>query len=533
MSLATPQIRLSCNDQTFAVDAAILLEQCTLFKKNPKLLASREYRTVTRAGRAAFVEFVKCLRGEGYLIVASTISDLERLAREFGFSALVAACASSRASDDVLGRLAFLEAQLVALSAQVEGQQQDIFRLRCERQAADDCVSLIRAELDGLKRGDESVAQLRRRLDAEQQYRRGCEYFYGTNGFGERGMDLSRLLGLAELRRAADGGHSDAQYVCGRILRECAAFEDTGASTRYMKLAADSGNSYGEMGYARALDFGYGVARDDDEAFVYYERAAAHGNARGQNGCGYCLEFGKGVQRSPERAAEYYRSGAEQGNAAAMNNFGLCLRDGKGVERDAVKAAECCRLAAELGLPAAVNAYAWCMENGAGVKKDVVRAAELYRAAADQGNALAQANFGRCLETGVGVTRDKGGAAEYYRMAANQGEQQARAAFERLTGGKGRRGWRRTCSAHIKHHGGLFRITSPKRGSKDRKCCFREDLVEKLRKWRLSGSNRTILCFPDQYSVSSNFRDWRGPDFVLSVEFGNINEGRPLRKIPP
>jgi hypothetical protein len=49
-------------------------------------------------------------------------------------------------------------------------------------------------------------------FESEQLYRRGCEYFYGTNGYGERGEDLSKTLRLSLLRSSADLGHADAQY---------------------------------------------------------------------------------------------------------------------------------------------------------------------------------------------------------------------------------------------------------------------------------------------------------------------------------
>jgi hypothetical protein len=52
--------------------------------------------------------------------------------------------------------------------------------------------------------------------EAEQLYRRGCEYFFGTNGYGERGEGLSRTLGLFELKKSADLGHVDAKYQIGQ-----------------------------------------------------------------------------------------------------------------------------------------------------------------------------------------------------------------------------------------------------------------------------------------------------------------------------
>jgi hypothetical protein len=57
-----------------------------------------------------------------------------------------------------------------------------------------------------------------RHFEGEQAYRRGCECFYGANGFGLRGEEMARTLGLSLLKQAAELGHSDGQYRYGRCL---------------------------------------------------------------------------------------------------------------------------------------------------------------------------------------------------------------------------------------------------------------------------------------------------------------------------
>jgi TPR repeat protein len=57
-----------------------------------------------------------------------------------------------------------------------------------------------------------------RLFEAEQHYRRGCEYLYGMNGYGEGGEHLSKKLGLSELQLSADCGHADAQFRYGQCL---------------------------------------------------------------------------------------------------------------------------------------------------------------------------------------------------------------------------------------------------------------------------------------------------------------------------
>jgi hypothetical protein len=57
-----------------------------------------------------------------------------------------------------------------------------------------------------------------RLFESEQMHRRGCEYLFGTNGFGIRGEYLSKTLGLSLLKSAADLGHVDAQYHYGQYV---------------------------------------------------------------------------------------------------------------------------------------------------------------------------------------------------------------------------------------------------------------------------------------------------------------------------
>jgi TPR repeat protein len=367
MSGPAPSIGLCCHGRSFPVEIAVILERCSLFRQNPRLLAAPDYSVTSDVRSSSFLEFVRSLRGEPYLLDRSTVAELSQLAQEFGCQDLSTACSSFGDAPNPDGQaslyegMCFLKEQQVALMRQIELQNLQLARVQQDRQSS---AALMRSleqqvleqqrQLSRLQGENKALSDrlgalevLRATVESEQLYRRGCEYFYGTNGFGLRAQDISQRLGLTELRRAADSGHSDAQYVCGRILRECPTFEDASASTRFMKSAADNGNSYGEMGYARALDFGYGVGQSDEEAFAYYRRSAEHGNARGQNGCGYCFEFGKGVQKDLAIAAQYYWLGAEQGNGPAQGNFGLCLRDGKGVPKNNKRAADYIRRAKE------------------------------------------------------------------------------------------------------------------------------------------------------------------------------------------
>jgi TPR repeat protein len=469
-SMSAPSIAIACGDQSFPVPVTVLLERSYLFKEDLALLASPQYQVRSSCDALSYLEFLKAIQRQVYSLNRSTLEGLESLSNEFGVPDVQSACRSFRermgccrvdTTSDVCAELAWklgaIEERQVAVEHQLAIQDLEVLSLSrttdfeqknaaLERLVSDHGADLDRIQaansrllnefprlLDSVSALEGRLGELERNLEGEQAYRRGCEYYYGTNGYGLRGEDISKKFGVIELRRAADLGHADAQYVVGRILRASASADGLLLAARYMKQSADQGNSYGESGYARALYFGEGTARDPKLAFEYYQRSAAHENARGQNGCGYCLEEGTVRPRDLSGAAGFYKIAAEQENAGAMNNYGLCLRDGNGVQRDDAAAFKFFKLSAEQGEPNGLANYGLCLENGFGAKKDVVEAAKCFRASAELGNSYGQRLFARCLENGIGVTRDAAKAAVYYKLSADQGDAEARAAHERCS----------------------------------------------------------------------------------------------------
>jgi hypothetical protein len=310
MARAAPEIDLCRDGKHFPVPISSLIQRCSLFRDKPQLLGCGAYEVRSKVDTAAFVEFVKAVRAEPYSLTRSTSSGLSNLSDEFGFVELSASCLAlgdecrddngrrnPAAYSELRSRMAVVEARLQSLERGLEAEMFEVGRLR--EAAQDDEVRRLRFENRELAadvsrlsvsqtRLEGAIGLLRTLVENEVDYGRGCEYFYGTNGYGSGGEDISKLLGLRELRQAADSGHSDVQYVCGGILRlgPGSGFENATRSTNYMRESVLQGNSYGEMGLARALVDGSGIARDDPQGFVFCERSAGQGNARGQNGSG-------------------------------------------------------------------------------------------------------------------------------------------------------------------------------------------------------------------------------------------------------
>ena len=68
-----------------------------------------------------------------------------------------------------------------------------------------------------------------------------------------------------------------------------------------------------------------GVARDRDEAFVWYMRAAAQGHVRAMNLVARCCEEGWGTARDLAAARVWYRRSAEGGYFRGAYNYATIL----------------------------------------------------------------------------------------------------------------------------------------------------------------------------------------------------------------
>lgn len=83
---------------------------------------------------------------------------------------------------------------------------------------------------------------------------------------------------------------------------------------------------------------GFGVAKDPQQAVVWYSKAAEQGNSDAQFNLGAMYEHGLGIPVNYVEAARLYRPAAEAGDIDALSNLGVLYENGQGVKQDKVLA---------------------------------------------------------------------------------------------------------------------------------------------------------------------------------------------------
>ncbi len=164
------------------------------------------------------------------------------------------------------------------------------------------------------------------------------------------------------------GGSADAVYDAQHLLRQ-----------------AEQGDARAAFLLGARFATGRGGARDDSEAFRWFEQSAEAGLAEAQYNLGVMYASGRGVVRNMAAAARWYEEAANQGIAEAQFNIGTLYALGAGVEKDEVRAAEWLQRAANKSLPQAQFNLGVLHEHGRGVRLDARMAMAWYRRAAEQG----------------------------------------------------------------------------------------------------------------------------------------------------
>jgi len=100
--------------------------------------------------------------------------------------------------------------------------------------------------------------------------------------------------------------------------------------------AAKEGHADSQFNVGVMYEQGIGIAKDEQEAVVWYGKAAEQGHAAAQFNLGVLYENGRGTKIDFGKANECYRKASEQGDALAIGNLGMLYVRGQGVKQNKV-----------------------------------------------------------------------------------------------------------------------------------------------------------------------------------------------------
>jgi len=234
---------------------------------------------------------------------------------------------------------------------------------------------------------------------------RDAQYILGKAYYGACGIAKAEAESDKWMLEAAERGHALAQYNEGmRHLRK----KEYAEAVEWFRKSAEQGNAVSQEALGSRFRLRQGVEKDEAEAVAWYRKAAEQGYDKAQARIGAYYAYGlRGAEKDEAEGLKWLRKAAGQGNAAAQFYLGdSFLRGELGLEQNHTEAVKWFREAAEQGLPAAQAALGECCEKGLGTEKSASEAAKWYRRAADQGDVRALHNLAMCHMKGCGVPRN-------------------------------------------------------------------------------------------------------------------------------
>ncbi|MBD5117659.1 MAG: sel1 repeat family protein [Clostridiales bacterium] len=176
--------------------------------------------------------------------------------------------------------------------------------------------------LDRSRFSDSDVSDEDKRSVAEELAQR-----WECNGSASTAYQLGRVwrdgLGVlpddekAELwfQRAAEGGHSGAQYALAKLLRKQGR---TNVAIPWFEQAAEGGNQYARYQLGKLYLASGSDPKDVSKAVEYLTKAAEQGNSQAQYILGKLYLLGRDVEQNREAAVQWLTLAAVRGNEYAQ-----------------------------------------------------------------------------------------------------------------------------------------------------------------------------------------------------------------------
>ncbi len=129
--------------------------------------------------------------------------------------------------------------------------------------------------------------------------------------------------------------NTEKLYKEGKALYDAKQYKEAFPK---LKAAAEKGHRKAQYRLGRCYEKGNGVAKDDNQAFLWYSKSAKQEYAKAQFQLGQCYKDGKGVKKDRQMAFKYFSEAAYQDNGDGQLALGKCYLKGKGTAADAAKA---------------------------------------------------------------------------------------------------------------------------------------------------------------------------------------------------
>ncbi len=172
---------------------------------------------------------------------------------------------------------------------------------------------------------------------------------------------------LGDLISKAENGDSEACSELGRKFYFGIGVEiDFVSAIEWFTLALqyDESNVNAIYYLANALEYGNGVEKNEEYAFLNYKTLHENGIYQGTYELGRCLLYGIGCDINYEAAAGLFYEAGEQNIPEAIYYLGACYSDGLGVEQDYEEAYNLFSVAAKAGVEEAIEVLNLYRENG-------------------------------------------------------------------------------------------------------------------------------------------------------------------------
>jgi TPR repeat protein len=229
-----------------------------------------------------------------------------------------------------------------------------------------------------------------------------------------------------EVRRAAEGGDSEARHYLGTCLANGDRITaDPAAAKNWFQKASDAGfmPSTANLGVLHLR--GLGVTKDQDEAQRLFRIAAEGGVAHAQYNLGWFLLEPPGTNTA--EGLTWYRRAADQGFVQAIVALGRCYRFGTHVPKDIKAATEWFSKAADTEDPLGLVNLGWIF--GYESPRDPERAVSLYERAAAKGQADAMYELFLAYRDGNGVPEEFTTALRWIEASAHADHPAGQALF--------------------------------------------------------------------------------------------------------